>query len=56
LDHGLQVLKPQSFPPNRAPKMRDRNQLFFGLPLVITEFQHPALQTKIEQHFGGFFH
>jgi hypothetical protein len=20
------------------------------------EFQHPALQTKIEQHFGGFFH
>jgi hypothetical protein len=20
------------------------------------EFQHPAIQTKIEQHFGGFFH
>jgi hypothetical protein len=19
------------------------------------EFQHPAIQTKIEQHFGGFF-
>ncbi len=20
------------------------------------EFQHPAIKTKIEQHFGGFFH
>jgi hypothetical protein len=20
------------------------------------EFQHPAIQTNIEQHFGGFFH
>jgi hypothetical protein len=20
------------------------------------EFQHPAIQTKIEQHFSGFFH
>ncbi len=20
------------------------------------EFQHPAIQTKIEQHFGGIFH
>jgi hypothetical protein len=23
---------------------------------VSKEFQHPAIQTKIEQHFGGFFH
>jgi hypothetical protein len=37
------------FPPNRAPK------LFFGLQLVSNEFQHPAMQTKTEQHFGGFF-
>jgi hypothetical protein len=22
---------------------------------VSEEFQHPAIQTKIEQHFGGFF-
>ncbi len=36
--------------------MRERNQLFFGLPLVSKEFQHPAIQTKIEPNFGGFFH
>ncbi len=41
------MLKPQSFPPNPAPKMRDRHQLFFGLRLVSKEFQHPAIQTKI---------
>jgi hypothetical protein len=23
---------------------------------VSQEFQHPAIQTKIEQQFGGFFH
>jgi hypothetical protein len=56
LDHGLHVPKPRSFPPNRAPKMRERHQLFFGLRLVCKEFQHPANKTKIEQHFGGFFH
>jgi hypothetical protein len=52
LDHGLHVLKPQSFPPNRAPKMWEIHQLFFGLRLVSKEFQNPAIQTKIEQHFG----
>ena len=36
--------------------MRERHQLFFGLWLVSQEFQHPAIQTKLEQHFGGFFH
>jgi hypothetical protein len=36
--------------------MRERHQLFFGLWLVIREFQHHAIQTKKEQHFGGFFH
>jgi hypothetical protein len=56
LEHGLHVLKPRSFPPNCAPKMLERHQLFFGLWLVIKEFQHLAIQTKIEQHFGGFFH
>jgi hypothetical protein len=30
--------------------------MLFGLWLVSKEFQHPAIQTKIEQHFGGFFH
>jgi hypothetical protein len=38
LDHGLHVLKPQSFPPNRAPKMRERHQFSFGLRLVSKEF------------------
>jgi hypothetical protein len=52
LDDGLRLLKA----PNCAPKMRDRHKLFFGLRLVSKEFQHPAIQTKIEQHFGGFFH
>jgi hypothetical protein len=49
------VLKPQSFSPNRAPKMRERHQLFFGLRLASKEFHHSAIQTKIEVHFGGFF-
>jgi hypothetical protein len=35
--------------------MRERHQLYFGLLLVSKEFQHPAIQTKIEQHFGGLF-
>jgi hypothetical protein len=30
--------------------------LFFGLRHASKEFQHPAIQTKIKQHFGGFFH
>ncbi len=55
MDHGLHVLKQRSFPPNRAPKMQERHQLFFGLGLMSKEFQHPAIQTKIELHFGGFF-
>jgi hypothetical protein len=37
-------------------KMRERYQLFFGLQLVSKEFHHSGIQTKIEQHFGGFFH
>jgi hypothetical protein len=36
--------------------MRERYQLFFGLRLVSKEFHHSAIQTKIELHFGGFFH
>jgi hypothetical protein len=56
LDHGLHVLKPQSVPPNGAPKMGERHQLYFGLQLMSKEFRHPAFQTKIEQHFGKLFH
>jgi hypothetical protein len=48
--------KPRSFPPNRAPKMRESQQLFLGLRLVSKEFHHSVIQTKIEQNFGGFFH
>jgi hypothetical protein len=32
------------------------HQLFFGLRLLNKEFQHSAIQTKIEQHFGRFFY
>jgi hypothetical protein len=45
-----------SIPSNRFPKMRERHQLFFGLQLMSKEFQHSAIQTKIEQNFGGFFY
>jgi hypothetical protein len=55
LDHSLHVLKPRSFPLNLAPKLWERHQLFFGLRLVSKEFQHPTIQTKIEQHFGRVF-
>jgi hypothetical protein len=36
--------------------MREIHKLFFGLRLVSKEFQQLTIQTKIEQHFGGFFH
>ncbi len=36
--------------------MRERYQLFFRLRLVSKESHHSAIQTKIELHFGGFFH
>jgi hypothetical protein len=49
LDQSLHVLKPRSFFQNRAPKMRERHQLFFGLRFVSKEFQHPAIKTKTEQ-------
>jgi hypothetical protein len=52
----LHELKPWSFPRNHAPKMRESHQLFFGLGHMSKKFEHPAIQTKIEQHFGGFFH
>jgi hypothetical protein len=37
-------------------KNAEGSHLFFELQLGSKEFQHPAIQTKIEQHFGGFFH
>ncbi len=48
-------------PLNRAPKMRENQQLLFGLRLrlvsrIFEEFQHPATQTKVVHDFGGFFH
>jgi hypothetical protein len=39
--------------------MQESQQLLFGGLLVsriFEEFQHPAIQTKIVQNFGGFFH
>jgi hypothetical protein len=46
------------FPPNRAPKMPESQQLFLELWLVSRIFgenQQSAIQTKIEHQFGGFF-
>jgi hypothetical protein len=51
LDHGLHMLKPGSFLPNSAPKMRERHQLFFGLRLLSKEFQHPAIQAELLRIF-----
>jgi hypothetical protein len=51
--------KPHSFLPNQSQKMRESQQLFFGLRLmsiIIEEFQRPVIQTKVVHHFGGFFH
>jgi hypothetical protein len=50
------VLKPRFFPPDCAPKVPERHQFFFVLQLVSKEFQHPAIQIEVEQHFGGLFH
>jgi hypothetical protein len=36
--------------------MWERHQLFFGLRLAGKKFHHSATRTKIELHFGGFFH
>jgi hypothetical protein len=36
--------------------MREKLQLSFGLRLAGKDFHHSAIQTKIEVHFGGFFH
>jgi hypothetical protein len=49
LDHGLHVLEPRSLPPNTG-------ETLIGLRIVSKEFQHPAIQITIEQHFGRFFH
>jgi hypothetical protein len=44
------------FSTERAPKLRKRQQLFFGSKLEGEEIQHPEIQTIIVQSFGGFFH
>jgi hypothetical protein len=49
------MCKPLSLPPNLAPKNAGETSMFFRLRLVSKEFQHPAIQTKKEQYFGGFF-
>jgi hypothetical protein len=36
--------------------MRERHQLFCGLRLACKKYHHSAIRTKIELHFGGFFH
>jgi hypothetical protein len=39
----------------RQIALQKRGRDIFGLRLVRKEFQHPAIQPKMEQHFGGFF-
>ncbi len=53
---GSRVTNRNLFRTNRSPKMRESQQLVFGLRLVSKEFQHFAIQTRIVLHFGGFFH
>jgi hypothetical protein len=36
-------------------KNAGETSMFLGLQFVRKEFQHSAIQSKIEQHFGGFF-
>jgi hypothetical protein len=56
LDHRFHVLKPQSFPPNCARKNAGETSIVIWITAREKKFKHPAIQTKIEQHFGGFFH
>ncbi len=53
-DHGLYGHKWRSFPPNHAPKMRGSLDYGSWLECLKKENQHPAIQIKIEQPFGGF--
>jgi hypothetical protein len=48
------MLKLRSFPPNCAPKMRERHQLFFGLRLLSKEFQHPQSKPKYSSTLADF--
>jgi hypothetical protein len=57
-DHRLYGHKLRSFSPNCAPNMWESQQFFFGLRLasrIFEENQQSAIQTKMEQHFSGFF-
>jgi hypothetical protein len=36
--------------------MQERKQLFFGLRFAGKRFHHSVTRTKIELHFGEFFH
>jgi hypothetical protein len=55
---GSQFTRAQTliFSAEPCTKNIGETSLFFGLRLVSKEFQHSAIQTKIEQHFDGFFH
>ncbi len=53
LDDGLHVLKTLSFPTNRALKMREKHQLFFGLRLVSNNI--PQSKPKYSSTLADFF-
>ncbi len=56
LDHSCMCSNCYLFRQTVLQKMRERHRLFFGLRLVSKELQYPAIETKIEQHFGKFIH
>ncbi len=58
-DHGLYGHEPQSFPPNQSPKMRESQQLVFGLRLVRRIFEETLTSRNTNQNsatLGGIFH
>jgi hypothetical protein len=50
LAHGLYEHKPISFLPNRSPKMRESQQLFFGLRLVRRIFEETLTSRNPNQN------
>jgi hypothetical protein len=54
-DHGLYGHKPQSFPPNQSQKMRESQQLVFGLRLVRRIFEETLTFPNPNQNSATFW-
>jgi hypothetical protein len=44
------------FSAEQCPKNAGETSIVIWITAREKKFKHPAIQTKIEQHFGGFFH